>query len=71
MYKHEFQSNCTSYMQAVLYVECSGLSLLRVELRTLDLENTGSNPGLPCKTLGKWLHSTLLQFTQLYECGYI
>ena len=36
-----------------------------VELRTLDNENPGSNPGCGVKTLGKFFHSTLLQFTQL------
>ena len=36
-----------------------------VELRTLDYENPGSNPGYGVKTLGKFFHSTLLQFTQL------
>ena len=43
-------------------VESSGLG---VELRTLDYENPGSNPGCGVKTLGKFFHSTLLQFTQL------
>ena len=36
-----------------------------VELRTLDYENPGTNPGCGVKTLGKFVHSTLLQFTQL------
>ena len=36
-----------------------------VEIRTLDYENPGSNPGCGVKTLGKVFHSTLLQFTQL------
>ena len=36
-----------------------------VELRTLDYENPGSNPGCGIKTLGKFFHSTLFQFTQL------
>ena len=36
-----------------------------VELRTLDYENPGSNPGCGVKTLGTFFHSTLLQFTQL------
>ena len=36
-----------------------------VGLRTLDYENPGSNPGCCVKTLGKFFHSTLLQFTQL------
>ena len=36
-----------------------------VELRTLDYENPGSNPGCGVKTLGKCFHSTLLQFIQL------
>ena len=36
-----------------------------VEFRTLEYENTGSNPGCGVKTLGKFFHSTLLQFTQL------
>ena len=38
-----------------------------VELRTLDYENPGSNPGCGVKTLGKFFHSTLLQFTQLFK----
>ena len=38
-----------------------------VELRTLDYENPGSNPGCGVKTLGKLFHSTLLQFTQLFK----
>ena len=37
----------------------------RVELRTVDYENPGSNPGCGVKTLGKFFHATLLQFTQL------
>ena len=36
-----------------------------VELRILDYENPGSNPGCGVETLGKFFHSTLLQFTQL------
>ena len=41
-----------------------------IELRTLDYENPGSNPGCGVKTLGKFFPSTLpimslLQFTQL------
>ena len=48
----------------MLIVEHSGPE---VELRTLDYENPGSNPGCGVKTLGKFFHfiSTLLQFTQL------
>ena len=38
-----------------------------VALRTLDYENPGSNPGCGVKTLGKFFHSTLLQFTQLFK----
>ena len=39
-----------------------------VEFRTLDYENPGSNPVLRFKkSLGKFFHCTLLQFTQLYE----
>ena len=38
-----------------------------VELRTLDYENPGSNPGCGVKTLGKFFHSTLLQFTELNQ----
>ena len=45
-----------------LSIERSGSG---VELRTLDYENPGSNPGCGVKTLGKFFHSTLLQFTQL------
>ena len=44
------------------HVERSGPG---VELHTLDYENPGSNPGCDVKTLGKFFHSTLLQFTQL------
>ena len=47
-----------------LIVERSGSG---VELRTLDYENPGSNPGCGVKTLGKFFHSTLLQFTQLFK----
>ena len=36
-----------------------------VELRTLDYENPGSNPGCGVKTLGMFFHSTLLEFTKL------
>ena len=36
-----------------------------VELRTIDYENPGLNPGCDIKNLGKFFHSTLLQFTQL------
>ena len=36
-----------------------------VELRTVDYANPGSNPGCGVKILGKFFHSTLLQFTQL------
>ena len=43
----------------------------RVELRTLDYENPGSNPGCGVKTLGKFFHSTLLQFTQLNKNEYL
>ena len=46
------------------YVECSGSG---VELWTLDKENPGSNPGCGVKTLDRFFHSTLLQFTQLYK----
>ena len=45
-------------------IECSGSG---VELRTLDYENPGSNPDCGVKTLGKFFHSTLLQFTQLFK----
>ena len=45
-----------------LPVERSGSG---VERRTLDYENPGSNPGCGVNTLGKFFHSTLLQFTQL------
>ena len=36
-----------------------------VELRTLNYENPGANPGCGVKTLGKFLYSTMLQFTEL------
>ena len=42
-----------------------------VELRTLDNENPGSNPGCGVKTLGKFFNSTLLQFTQLNQYEYL
>ena len=57
---HEVETSCT----VCYYVERSGS---RVELRTLDYENPGSNPGCGVKTLGKFFHSTLLQFTQLFK----
>ena len=38
-----------------------------VDLRTLDYENPGSNLGCGIKTFGKFVHSTLLQFTQMYK----
>ena len=50
-------------ISTLLYLERSGSG---VELRTLDYENPGSNPGCGVKTLGKFFHSTLLQFTQLF-----
>ena len=50
------------YIQEYYLVERSGSG---VELRTLDYKNPGSNPGCGVKTLGKFFHSTLLQFTQL------
>ena len=52
----------TGIQTLVSIVERSGSG---VELRTLDYENPGSNPGCGVKTLGKFFHSTLLQFTQL------
>ena len=42
-----------------------------VELRTLDYEKPGSNPACGVKTLGKFFHSTLLQFTQLNNNEYL
>ena len=50
--------------QAGIFVERSGSG---VELWTLDYENPGSNPYCGVKTLGRFFHSTLLQFTQLYK----
>ena len=52
------------WVHVFVYVERSGSV---VELRTLDYENPGSNPGCGVKTLGKFFHSTLLQFTQLFK----
>ena len=49
-------------------VECNGSG---VEFRTLDYENPGSNPGCGVKTLGKFFHSTLLQFTQRKKNEYL
>ena len=49
-------------------VERSGSA---VELRTVDYENPGSNPGCGVKTLGKFFHSTLLQFIQLNKNEYL
>ena len=37
----------------------------------LDYENPGSNPGCGAKTLGKFVYSTLLQFTQLNKHEYL
>ena len=45
-----------------LQVERSGSG---VELWTINHENLGLNPDSCVKTLGKFFHSTLLQFTQL------
>ena len=53
---------CSVVPYKVPFVERSGSG---VELRTLDYENLGSNPGCGVKTLGKFFHSTLLQFTEL------
>ena len=50
------------YVWIYMYIERSGSG---VELWTLDYESPGSNPGCGVKTLGKFFHSTLLQFTQL------
>jgi len=50
--------------QAGIFVERSGSG---VELRTIDYENLGSNPCCGVKSLGKFVHSTSLQFTQLYK----
>ena len=52
------------HIHIMLNVERSGSG---VELQTLDYENPGSNPGCGVKTLGKFFHSTLLQFTQLFK----
>ena len=58
-----FSCYCKSAVaQVIVIVERSGSG---VGLRTLDYENPGSNPGCGVKTLGKFFHSTLLQFTQL------
>ena len=54
--------NKNNRCNVMLTVERSGSG---VELRTLDYENPGSNPGCGVETLGKFFHSTLLQFTQL------
>ena len=51
-----------AWIISVELVERSGSG---VELRTLGYENPGSNPGCGVKTLGKFFHSTLPQFTQL------
>ena len=45
------------YQPVYAAVESSGSG---VEFRTLDYENPGSNPGCGVKTLGKFVHSTLL-----------
>ena len=40
----------------------------RLERRTLNRENPGSNPLLlPLRSFGNFVHSTLPQFTQLYK----
>ena len=48
---------------------CSRAQLLRIRASDswLTLEDTGSNPVLPCYNLGQVFHYTLLQFTQLYK----
>ena len=63
--------NAIVLLSAVISCEAQTLLVERsgsgVELRTLDYENPGLNPGCGVKTLGKFVHSTLLQFTQLNE----
>ena len=61
-------SMVTTTSNVNICVERSGSG---VELRTLDYENPGSNPGCGVKTLGKCFHSTLLQFTQLNKNEYL
>ena len=55
-------------LRVTILVERSGSG---IELRTLDYENPGSNPGCGVKTLGTFFHSTLLQFTQLNKNEYL
>ena len=63
LWKSYFINACViGKLRLANWVERSGSG---VELRTLDYENPGSNPGCGVKTLGKFFHSTLLQFTQL------
>ena len=54
---------CLSFV-FVLYTQVIESCGSGVELQTLDYKNPVSNP---VKTLGKFFHSTLLQFTQLYK----
>ena len=54
--------NLLLILTSAYHVERNGSG---VELRTLDYENPGSNPGCGVKIMGKFFHSTLLQFTQL------
>ena len=60
--------NTSTRSQWGVTVERSGSG---VELRPLDYENPGSNPGCGVKTLGKFFHPTLLQFTQLNKNEYL
>ena len=60
--KEKLTFNNSKRQNTVSIVERSGSG---VELRTLDYENPGSNPGCGVKTLGKFFHSPLLQFSQL------
>ena len=61
-----YTPNCTRHTYSTPERSDSG-----VELRTLDYENPGSNPGCGVKSLGKFFHSTLLQFTQLNKNEYL
>ena len=46
---------------------CSSTMAWGLKHRTVNEEDLSLNPILLCKPLGKFLHSTLLQFTQMYE----
>ena len=57
---------CFCYCQMLIDTSSLERNSSGVELRTLNYENPGSDPGFGVKTLGKFSSSTLIHFTQMY-----